>query len=102
MIKSDPHFFLWVSSEDVMFRMVTVVNSAFMYLKFTRRVDLKSCLHKGVSTVEQGVKNLTAGVPIVAQRKQIQLVSMRGIQHCCELWCRLQMRLGSCIVVGVA
>ena len=41
------------------------------------------------------------GVPIVVQRKQIQLVSMRiqvrslallsgsGIRHCGELWCRL-------------
>ena len=43
------------------------------------------------------------GVPIMAQQKQIGLVSMRmqvqslallgglRIQHCRELWCRLQM-----------
>ena len=54
------------------------------------------------------------GVPIVAQRKQILLVSMRmqvqslasfsgsGIWHCCELWCRLQMGLRSGIAVAVA
>ena len=47
------------------------------------------------------------GVPVVVQRKLIQLVSMRmwvqslallsgsGIWHHHELWCRLQMRLGS-------
>ena len=50
----------------------------------------------------------------MAQRKPIWLVSMRTqvqslallsglrIQHCCELWCGLQMRLGSCIAVAVA
>ena len=54
------------------------------------------------------------GVPIVAQWKWIWLVPMRmldwslallsgsGIQCCCELWCRLQMQLGSCIDVAVA
>ena len=53
------------------------------------------------------------GVPIMAQRKQIQLVHMRmwvpsltslsgsGILHCPELWCRSQMHLGSCIAVAV-
>ena len=53
------------------------------------------------------------GVPIVAQQKRTQLVSMRmqvqslvslsgsGICHCCELWCRSQMRLGSRVTVAV-
>ena len=52
-------------------------------------------------------------VPIVAQRKQTQLVSMRmwvwslvllsglRIWHCRELWCRSQTRLGSCVAVAV-
>ena len=54
------------------------------------------------------------GVPVVAQWKQIQLGNMRlwvqslallsrlRIWHCRELWCRLQMRLGSHIAVAVA
>ena len=53
------------------------------------------------------------GVPVVAQRKQIWLAFMRTqiwslasfsglkIQHCCELWRRLQARLGSCVSVAV-
>ena len=52
-------------------------------------------------------------VLVVAQRKWIWLVSMRmqvqslaslsgsGIRHCHELWCRLQMRLGSWVAVAV-
>ena len=52
------------------------------------------------------------GVPIVAQQKQIRLGTMRlhvrslallnglRIWHCCELWCRLQMRLGYDIAVS--
>ena len=53
------------------------------------------------------------GVPIVVQRKWILLVTMRirvwslallsgsGIWHCCELWCRSQMKLRSCVSVTV-
>ena len=51
-------------------------------------------------------------VPVVAQWKWIQLASMRmwvpslaslsgsRIQHCLELWCRLQTQLGSCIAMA--
>ena len=53
------------------------------------------------------------GVPIVAQWKQTQLVSMRRVQslaslsgsriRCChELWCRSQTQLGSGVAVAVA
>ena len=54
------------------------------------------------------------GVPFVAQRKRIQLGTMRfpvrslaslsglRIPCCCELWCRSQMRLGSDVAVAVA
>ena len=53
------------------------------------------------------VKGMGWGVPIVGQWKWIWLASMRTqfrsqaslsglrIRHCCELWCSLQMRLGS-------
>ena len=55
------------------------------------------------------------GAPVMAQQKQIRLVSMRmrvrslvlpsgwgmGIWLCCELWCRLQMQLGSGVAVAV-
>ena len=55
------------------------------------------------------------GVPVVVQRKQIQLVSMRmwlqslasslsgsEIQHCNKLWCRSQRRLGSSVAIALA
>ena len=56
------------------------------------------------------------GVPVVAQRKQIWLTAMRmqvrflasfsglsglRIWYCSELWCSLQMRLGSGVVMAV-
>ena len=52
------------------------------------------------------------GVPIMAQWKQTQLVSMRRVQslaslsgsriRCChELWCRSQTQLGSGLAVAV-
>ena len=53
------------------------------------------------------------GFPVVAQQKQIQIVSMRmqvpslallirlRIQHFCELLCRLQMQLRSHVSVAV-
>ena len=53
------------------------------------------------------------GVPIMARRKRIYLGSMRmqvqslalfsrlRIWHCCELWCRSQMQLGSGMAVAV-
>ena len=52
-------------------------------------------------------------VPIMAQRKRIRLRTMRlqvrslaslsglSIQHCCQLWCRSQAQLGSCITVAL-
>ena len=67
----------------------------------------------GVSAVAQWLKNLNAGVPVVAQWKRIGLGSMRmqvrflawisglRIQCCCELWCRLQMQLRSRVAVAV-
>ena len=54
------------------------------------------------------------GVPVVVQRKQIRLGTMRlqvrslasfsgsKIQRCCELGCRSQMWLGSGVAVAVA
>ena len=56
---------------------------------------------------------IALGVPIVAQWKQIQLVSMRmwlpsltslrglRIWRCSELWCRSQMQLGPGVAVAV-
>ena len=55
----------------------------------------------------------TTGVLFVAQQKRIQLVSMKmrvqplglisgsAIQHCRELWCKSQRRLGSWVAVAV-
>ena len=51
-------------------------------------------------------------VPVVAHRVMNptrihensvpSLALLSVIQHCCELWSRLQMQLGSCIAVAVA
>ena len=58
-------------------------------------------------------EKISLGVPVVAQWKQTQLVSMRmqvpslvslsGLrtQCCLELWCRSQMGLGSHVPVAV-
>ena len=35
------------------------------------------------------------------QVQSLASVSGLGIQHCCELWCRLKMQLRSCIAVAV-
>ena len=55
-----------------------------------------------------------AGVPIMVQWKRIQLGTKRfrvrslallsglRIEHCCELWCRSQTQLRSCVAVAVA
>ena len=57
--------------------------------------------------------DLVGGVPIVAQWERTPLVSMRmwvrslvllsglRICCCCEMWCRIQMRLGSCAAGAV-
>ena len=57
--------------------------------------------------------NISLGVPVAMQRKQIRLGTMRlrvrslaslsglRIQHSCELWYRLQMQLRSCVAVAV-
>ena len=59
------------------------------------------------------MKSNQLGVPVMAQQEQIRLVSMRTrvqslaslsrlrIWRCHELWCSLQMRLGSDVAVAV-
>ena len=64
-----------------------------------------------VVPVVQWVKNLTTGVPVVAQwltnltrnHEVRSLASLSGlaIWRCCELWCRLQMRLRSGVAVAL-
>ena len=42
---------------------------------------------------------------LVFMRMQVQSLSLLSgseIWHCCELWCKLQMQLGSCVAVAVA
>ena len=36
------------------------------------------------------------------QVRSLALLSGLGIQHCCELWCRLQTRLGSRVALATA
>ena len=68
---------------------------------------------KKKSEAEKYIKEKITRVPIVAQQKRIQLVSMRiqvqflalfsgsRIWCCCELWCRSQKWPGSYITVAV-
>ena len=63
--------------------------------------------------VRKGTLQLVIVNPVVAQQKQIRLVSMRmwvwslasfsgsGIRRCSEPWCRSKMRLGSQVAVAV-
>ena len=58
------------------------------------------------------LKTFSRGVSVVAQQKRIPLGTVRfqvpslaslsgfRIQRCCELWCGLQMWLGSCVAVA--
>ena len=72
---------------------------------------------RGMSTQRESNFQLTFercfGVPVRAQGKQIRLGTMRlwvqslallsglRIQHCHDLWCRLQTQLGSFIAVAM-
>ena len=67
----------------------------------------RRCLSSGLNEMH------VSGVPLMAQRVKIQLLSMKmrvqslvllsglRIWHCQELWCRLEMWLGSCVAVAV-
>ena len=75
--------------------------------------DLNVDLSLTFRVLKRAFKISTLGVPVVAQWKQIQLVSMRmkvrslalpsglRIQCCCELWGRSQMLVGSDVAVAV-
>ena len=74
----------------------------------------EAALEKRQKDKEKKKKVHCCRIPVVAQCKQIQLVSMRmpvqsqaslgglRIRYCHELWCSLQMLLGSLIAVAVA
>ena len=76
-------------------------------------IHRERCLSRGAGSDDSGgCQDTRSGVPIVVQWKWIRLETMRlwlrslsglRIQHCRELWCRLQMRLGisSCCGCGV-
>ena len=61
----------------------------------------------------QVLKKKKSGIPILTRWRQIWLVTMRmwvcslallsglSIWHCCELWCKLQTWLGSCVAMAV-
>ena len=101
------HWTLGVSDFMVYF------SKASLSPSFTSSQAAKSC---GPLSTDGNLqfKNVAWGVLIVAQWKQIQLATMRmqiqslallsglRIRHCCELWCRLQTRFGSRVVVALA
>ena len=52
------------------------------------------------------LKNSAEGVPVVTSNHEVagsipDLAQWLRIWPCCELWCRLQTRLGSCVAVAV-
>ena len=69
----------------------------------------ENTLDTSVNVMSPFSENLVQGVPVVAQWKRTQLVSIPSlaslsglrIQSCLELWCRLQTRLVSYIAVAV-
>ena len=56
--------------------------------------------HRGAPVVAQQVKNLT-GLPESVGSVPGLPQWVKDIQHCCELWCRSRMWLGSGIAVAV-
>ena len=53
-----------------------------------------------VPVVAEWLTNLTRNMRL--QVESLALLSGLRIPHCCELWCRLQTWLGSCIAVALA
>ena len=68
----------------------------------------------GILKIKIFLKNNKIGVPVMMQWKRIRLGTMKlwvrslaslsglRIPHCCDLWCRLQLWLGSGMAVAVA
>ena len=56
-------------------------------------------MERGVSTAAQQVKNLT--YCLMGAFRSLTLLSGLRIQHCHELWYRLQMQLRSQVAVAV-
>ena len=54
----------------------------------------------GVPIMAQWLTNLTMNYEVTV--RSLVLLSGLRIQHCHELWCRSQMRLGSQVAVAVA
>ena len=55
---------------------------------------------RGVPVVAQWVTNLTNILRVWV--RSLTLLSGLRIWRCCELWCRLQIQLRSCIAMAVA
>ena len=72
---------------------------------------MDTVLNLGTTNLNRDISD--SGVPVVVQQLRSRLISMRvwvgsvallsGLRTwcCCELWCRLQMWLGFCVVVAV-
>ena len=61
-------------------------------------IKLKN-FYTGVLFMAQWIKNPTSILEDVGLI--LAVPSGLRIQHCCELWCRLQAQLGSCVAVAV-
>ena len=81
--------------------------------KMQTKITVRSAVIRGLSSRGRMIKNRQQGLPILAQRKRIQLGSMMRvpslallsglkIQRCREPWCRSQMRLRSGDAVALA
>ena len=92
-----------------------ILNCELSRTEFSKVVNITTLTYIFLSSeIKMWSKNIVIlGVPVVAQQKRMQLVSMKmqdrslallsglRIQHSCELWCRLQMRLRSWVAVAV-
>ena len=91
-------------------------NNLTVSILFKHQLKDSYCLSRSQNRTQLYVvyKKFTFRVPVVVHQKRIQLGTMRlcvqslvslsglRIWHCHEQWCRLQMRLRSCIAVTVA
>ena len=63
--------------------------------------------HQAHRTSQKPKFRILLGVPSVAQWSKrmwvLSLASLRGLRiwNCCELWCKSQMKLGSCVAVAM-
>ena len=64
--------------------------------------DFKTVLRKPLWSSRRGTVETNPTRNHVVEVRSLVSLSRLRIPHCCELWCRSQTQLGSCVAVAVA